>query len=376
MQISNIEQNAQFYLLTDFVRKIQSDNPVSYKNDNQKKIRQASVALIFRISPDFLEIPSKTSNFSLPQELFLNYMNFQEILSKILASIDKEKPVSQGNIFEILFIQRSINKKDRHSGQLALPGGKCDNDESDLEAVIREVFEEIGINIKDISNKIKYLGKLNKNFFHGYYPTHTSLASLHIFFDFAKNHVIANAAEVRDYKWVPAMIFMKISKNTLILQDFYLPKLARIFTKCLSKEIVNEMEKFYKNTTFTTFDVGMDAKLWGFTLEMLIYIINMFENSVYYCTDEKLKEYFKNHDFLKNYQFATNSIKTTKIKFHKNSTFLKVFARIFELEFFYDIHIGFGLHAIQDAHIIKEKMDVLIKYALYLSLSINVFSKF
>ena len=47
---------------------------------------------------------------------------------------------------EIGFIRRADNPKDPWSGQLAFPGGRMDSsDSSDLDAVIREVQEEIGL---------------------------------------------------------------------------------------------------------------------------------------------------------------------------------------------------------------------------------------
>ena len=43
-------------------------------------------------------------------------------------------------------IQRTENEKDRHSGQISLPGGKREEDDKDFsETAVRETWEEIGI---------------------------------------------------------------------------------------------------------------------------------------------------------------------------------------------------------------------------------------
>ena len=60
-------------------------------------------------------------------------------------------------------IQRSISETDWHSGQVSFPGGRCDNDETDLDASKREAFEEVGLNLSDETQYL-HIGKLDKNF--------------------------------------------------------------------------------------------------------------------------------------------------------------------------------------------------------------------
>jgi hypothetical protein len=47
------------------------------------------------------------------------------------------------NGLEILFIKRTENPKDPWSGDIALPGGRQDEGETDLETAIRECREEV-----------------------------------------------------------------------------------------------------------------------------------------------------------------------------------------------------------------------------------------
>jgi 8-oxo-dGTP pyrophosphatase MutT (NUDIX family) len=57
----------------------------------------------------------------------------------------------------LLFIRRTNQTNDRHSGQVAFPGGRCDPADPDVEsAALREAFEETGIASRDV----RILGRL------------------------------------------------------------------------------------------------------------------------------------------------------------------------------------------------------------------------
>ena len=63
--------------------------------------------------------------------------------------------------WHLLFIQRAVHEKDRHSGQVAFAGGKHEQDDVDLHATaLREAHEEIGINPSDVTT----LGELNHHY--------------------------------------------------------------------------------------------------------------------------------------------------------------------------------------------------------------------
>jgi 8-oxo-dGTP pyrophosphatase MutT (NUDIX family) len=62
------------------------------------------------------------------------------------------------NDWHVLFIRRTANAQDPHSGQVAFPGGAADNGDPDAEATaLREAYEEIGLNQKDV----RILGRLH-----------------------------------------------------------------------------------------------------------------------------------------------------------------------------------------------------------------------
>ncbi|EQC39748.1 hypothetical protein SDRG_03174 [Saprolegnia diclina VS20] len=52
-----------------------------------------------------------------------------------------------GDRIRLLFIRRAVNPRDRWSGQIAFPGGKCEANETSLETAIREAREEVGLDL-------------------------------------------------------------------------------------------------------------------------------------------------------------------------------------------------------------------------------------
>lgn len=65
--------------------------------------------------------------------------------------------VQQDEQWHVLFIRRASNKQDRHSGQVAFPGGKMeDYDASHEDTALRETHEEIGVH----PYEVQLLGKI------------------------------------------------------------------------------------------------------------------------------------------------------------------------------------------------------------------------
>ncbi|KAA3661315.1 MAG: CoA pyrophosphatase [Calditrichaeota bacterium] len=82
----------------------------------------------------------------------------------------------QNGELQIIYIQRAKSflpdgREAAHSGQIAFPGGKIENGETELEAAIREAEEEINLEEKDFT----IVGKL------GEFSTHVSGFLTHIF---------------------------------------------------------------------------------------------------------------------------------------------------------------------------------------------------
>lgn len=70
-------------------------------------------------------------------------------VSIILRSVDTR--------WQILFIKRAEHPLDPWSGHMALPGGRVEQDEVPLSAAMRETFEEIALNLKQLG---RFLGAL------------------------------------------------------------------------------------------------------------------------------------------------------------------------------------------------------------------------
>lgn len=61
---------------------------------------------------------------------------------------------------EVLFIRRAHNPKDRWSGQVAFPGGRHAPEEGDLDCAVREVREEVGLDVASGDGRFELLGQL------------------------------------------------------------------------------------------------------------------------------------------------------------------------------------------------------------------------
>ncbi|KAJ4454852.1 hypothetical protein PAPYR_10361 [Paratrimastix pyriformis] len=65
----------------------------------------------------------------------------------------------------ILFIKRALNPRDRWSGHVAFPGGHANSGETPFDACIREVFEEVGLDLAKTS--FECCGQLDDCFYGG-----------------------------------------------------------------------------------------------------------------------------------------------------------------------------------------------------------------
>jgi 8-oxo-dGTP pyrophosphatase MutT (NUDIX family) len=130
----------------------------------------------------------------------------------------QDMPVSDPKgLIEMLFIQRSVNANDLHSGQIAFPGGRCDNDENDKFASQREAHEEVGLDLHD-NNKFLYLGKLDKNFFIYRRKNKNCWIGVNLFFCLSVDdiEVKESRAEVRTHFWVPLNWFYHSTSSKLV----------------------------------------------------------------------------------------------------------------------------------------------------------------
>ena len=259
-------------LLINFCSEINSKPIKHYSNQPKKNRKQSAVAIILRCSNPLekelnlssFEGPNNKINFFIPSKNKLNSL-FQNFLEK-----------DTKNIFEVLFVQRAITEKDLHSGEICFPGGKCDNDETDYEAVIREVKEEVDFDLMTNDNSM-YLGKLPKNFYVYRSRSGYLYVSVHVFLLLNHENVSRNTKpndrEVAVMKWVPLQNFLTPKPESLVLKHIK-PKLHWIRT--YPKFIQGLFSKFlpnYDHAEYAGINIGMNEILYGLTFFMMVYVL-------------------------------------------------------------------------------------------------------
>lgn len=148
----------------------------------------------------------------------------------------------------IVLIQRVSHDKDRHSGQIGLPGGKLEPDDDSLMAgALREVEEEIGVAQTDVT----VIGRLSK--------LHISVSNflVHPFVGYVEERpdFVIQESEVAGILEVPLQVLL--DKTTKKVKDLKLP---------------NGMQ--LKNVPY--FDIA-NHTVWGATAMMLNELVEVIE---------------------------------------------------------------------------------------------------
>ena len=252
------------------------------KYTNTKQTRQAAVVMLFRFNPKLFEKGKVLKHTE--YDLTKKNSGFQELVT-INNEIKPRSEVVEG--LEIMFIERAIHPKDRHSGQIAFPGGKCDGDEDDFITAIREVEEEVGLDLKNI-NQYAYLGKFHKNFY-GYTTQRGKLnISVHMFLqlDLSDTPVRKNPSEVAEIFWLPLRFFLNSN-----LQTFQSTKLSSNLVAALPQgkiisPLVQRFTKGLEGISYKQFLLPNNAVLWGLTLSFVLYFLNVILDVAKASTEE------------------------------------------------------------------------------------------
>lgn len=260
-------------ILISLVEEINSYKYINFSNDMKKKKKQSAVAIILRVEPHL--------------EKLLNLANFQDKLRDKSCPIPSQKQLQSifsnfigktfhKGIFQVLFVQRSFSEKDLHSGEICFPGGKCDNDETDFEAVIREVKEEVDFDLSKNENSI-YLGKFPRNFY-VYYTRHGVLnVSIHLFLltnyeKVAKNSQF-NVSEISQIKWIALQNLLQPPQDMLVLKKIQAKKTWIQNYPKIIQSIFQKMIKNYEHSEYAGLDIGFSETLYGLTFFMVIYML-------------------------------------------------------------------------------------------------------
>jgi len=120
----------------------------------------------------------------------------------------------RGVELEMLFIKRAASTRDRFSGDVAFPGGKRDPGESGMQTVIREVHEEIGIDLEQ-RDAWEFLGQLHEQ------RLLEHVVCCYVFMQLLPQTppLKLQASEVAGVAWVPLSFFLLRSAGDALLEE-------------------------------------------------------------------------------------------------------------------------------------------------------------
>jgi len=162
----------------------------------------------------------------------------------VLAVFFKE---NEGGDYRLVFTKRKANLK-AHSGQISFPGGRLENDESAVDAAVRECHEEIGIAI-DVSQVVGPLSKI----------------------------YISES----DFEVVPFVSFLNQAPKFSINDD----EVAEIFDVPLrhlldSKNLKSEIRLIRDKQVDVPFYLWKSHKIWGATAAILTEILDVIQENI------------------------------------------------------------------------------------------------
>lgn len=286
--------NEEVQLLNYALNQINENKQVSYYNTERRK--QSSVCIILRLN---LDMRCKFNVNNIDQ---FNRKEPDAIKKMINSSYELDEGTSRISVkhgLELLFIKRAENPRDKFSGQVAFPGGKCENDESDYEAAVREANEECGLNLHDKSQYL-YLAPIPKNFFVYPHPKGNLYVSAHIFWQINLEDIKmkTNPSEVAYCMWVPFNHIVNPPANCLDLAKDYNVKLPEGKGK-IQKSIIAYVGSDMKDGKAWRIKLPSNDDLWGLTFFILVYFMGfcegiMKQNRLKLFSLEKYNEIVKN----------------------------------------------------------------------------------
>ena len=265
--------HSELRLLRHFVEVLKKNNKNTFFAASSELKKQTSVALIFRFNPLIFTLPkneieidmTKTSNFYESNSLIIEH----------LQNIEKKLPKEGENLhlLELLLIKRGNHVKDRHQGQIAFPGGKCEPGENDFMAVKREALEEVGFDLGD-TNSFLGLGKIPLNTWAYYHePGKSTYISTYVFFQIPPSLPLKHhSEEVQKAFWQPFNRFLqrRFLKREIDFQEgqnyfFSSQFLLSLFQKIFFKN--------FESRIYLVLPLENGEKIYGITYNIMMYII-------------------------------------------------------------------------------------------------------
>lgn len=287
-----------FNCFKSLIEKVSQFIPIDRSFNPQ--IRQCSVITLFKFSNSYLKknpqftsalkkilnLNQKSSSFNHPEALTQLISLIKSQISKIQKSTETDTKIKGDNILKILFSQRIVNPRDRHSGQICFPGGNLDKGESDLEGGIRELEEEIGIKISPKNSihlgklPINYYAYVKKNFKYKISPNYIlSLENLDFLDDYEncplnEKNFLLSQTEIQDAWWVDYNFFFREHKPDVLIKivkddlDYNISSfgVGETFKKNIPKNIQEKISKSKFTFVFYMIKFPNQKILWGLTL--------------------------------------------------------------------------------------------------------------
>ena len=179
---------------------------------------------------------------------------------------------------EVLFIKRAFSSRDKHSGQIALPGGKIEPGESSLEAVYRETFEEIGVRL----NGSEYLGHNGvRNAYQSGLRVSDLKITTHLFFVKRDLEFFLNKEEIFSHRWTKFSNFThglgrfkKVKRNSVVNEKYktWINPSGLVSGEFFGLEL--------RKSEFCDSDDLTEYHLWGATLRIMREINDLLPDSL------------------------------------------------------------------------------------------------
>lgn len=265
--------HSELRLLRHFVEVLKKTNKNTFFVASSELKKQTSVALVFRFNP--LIFALLKNNIDIDVTKASTFSESNNLMGDYLKKMEKNLPEEseKGHLLELLLIKRGNHVKDRHQGQIAFPGGKCELGENDFMAVKREVWEEVGFDLGD-TNRFLGLGKIPLNTWAYYHePGKSTYISTYVFFEIPPSLPLKhNSDEVQKAFWQPFNRFLqrKFLKreidfekghNYFFSSQFLLSLFQRIFFKNFESRI------------YLVLPLENGEKIYGITYNIMMYIL-------------------------------------------------------------------------------------------------------
>ena len=236
-----------------------------------------SVGAVFRINPK-----AKVDADRLRQALTAIAGVSQEKLSvDATRQLESQLAIDMpDDSLEMILCQRSNHDRDIHKGQVCYPGGHVDPSETDHQAVVREISEEINLDVSDKS-KFASLGLLNERA-HAYIKRSKVVTmSIYIFLQISIEDIVLKPSpkEMSKAIWTPFNDFWAYDFKRL--RPFYIP--SKLATGILSnspilKSYIVDDPKLsdLKFRVWSLMVPALGENLWGLTIGLVSTVVEGF----------------------------------------------------------------------------------------------------